>query len=329
MFKVSHRIQIGNDTWASAENSRLVSLFAEASLHIPVNQCRFSLTYPDGISATIGDEVVVELGQAEELEKVFTGTISQVHWTFKQVHITASSSFQHLLAQRINSYFEKPSAADIVKELAQDAGVEIGQVETGLTFDFYTIGDQHSGYEQLRYLADQCGVDLYADEEDKLIFTQPSFLLPYEFQFGVNVLDLTISKAESAISRVEILGESPASHGQGADATSWLTKTDVSGAEGTTSGLTKFMFDPTARSNENAGSIASNRLASIQALHAGRIRTLGRPEVRLGEEVKLSQMPVSEQEGSYKIVGIQHRIGPRKGFQTLLSIAQKRSSHLI
>lgn len=322
MLIVSHRIQIGSDSWESAENSRLISLRAEAAFHVPVNSCKFTMTHPDGINANVGDDVNIELGHGDELEKIFTGHITQVNWSLDRVHICAQSSFRSLVQKHINAYFDEPSAADIVNALASEANISTGSVDTGLSFSHYTVGDQVSMYDHLKILALQCGVDLYADEEDKLVFANPLSFQPHDFQFGVNLLKLTVNKSEAIITKVEVLGESPASHGQGADASFWLTKTDVPGSAGSSENVTRYISDPTARTTESAGSMAENYHQFYSTRYAGQLLTIGNPELKLGEEIKISQMPVSAQNGHFKMIGLQHRIHPKKGFLTYIDFAE-------
>lgn len=321
MLKVSHRIQIGLDSWESNDNSRLIGLCARAGMAVPVNSCFLSLTHPDGIKARVGDDISVEIGHNDELEKIFTGQITQLSWALGQVNIHASSSFRNLVQLYLNLYFEQPTAADMVNALASEGEVSTGTVESGLSFSAYTVGDHASVYQHLKYLAIQCGVDLYANQEDQLVFSSAGGG-SHDFQYGINILELDAVYSEPGITKVEVLGESPASHGQGADAWSWLTKTDVSGSNGSNEGIVKSLFDPTARTTDNASSMAENYLRYVGSRYAGRLKTLGRADIRLGEQLVLSQMPLPEQEGTYQIVELIHRIQTRRGFTTTLTFAQ-------
>ncbi|MFM7787341.1 MAG: hypothetical protein ACKO90_03960, partial [Microcystis panniformis] len=112
----------------------------------------------------------------------------------------------------------------------------------------------------------------------------------------------------------EIYGESPTSFGQGADAYSWLTKQEVQGKTGTSSGVVKRFADPTARSLEVAAKIAQAILAAEAPKRRGSLKAIGTPEVKLGSTIEIAKMPIASQNGSFKVIEIQHSLSRQQGF---------------
>ncbi|MEO1261100.1 MAG: hypothetical protein AAFZ15_20025 [Bacteroidota bacterium] len=320
MLSVSHRIMIGSDIWSSTEHSRLLALHCSTALNIPVNECRITMTYPKGVKAKPGETVEVKLGYENNLELVFTGEIAAADWQTDRVTIYAESAFRRLVIGRLNSFFEKSKAGDIVSAACGELDVPKGKVDNGLDFPAYALGDRQSAYSHLSSLAKRSGFDLFADEKDKLVFSKNYATKSHDFQFGVNILSITSDAPDVGVEGVEVYGESPSSLGEGPTASSWLTKKEVKGTAGSTNGMVHRICDPAARSLESSTQIAQAFLENLAAKKQGVLKTLGAPKVKLGHTAKVSKMPADDLNGSYKITGLEHRIAWGKGWVTILKI---------
>ena len=319
MLTVSHRITIGAAAYTSAEHSRLVGLRTRASLDVPVNTAWMILGPASGLSLAPDDPVTVELGYGDDLEPVFAGTVETVDWGIERVTVHAAGGFQKLVGARCNLFYEKSKAGDIVSDVAGSLSVATGNVESGLEFPAYALSDSLTAYDSLRQLARRCGFDFYADVEDQLVFAPYDPAETHPFQYGVNILSLRLDNPAALVSGAEIYGESPASLGQGQDATSWLTKKDVKGTAGDMSGVMWRRFDPAARTQEDAGQIAEAALDALRAKRACALKALGSPVVRLGHEIDITDMPLDDQNGTFKVIGVEHRLDIKKGFYTIIN----------
>lgn len=316
MLNVSHKITIGSAQYTSADHTRLVDMQARPALDVPVNTCRLVLAPPDDLSVATADEVTVEIGYDDNLELIFTGIAGAVDWGIESVSIEAVGSVQRLLAARLNHFYEKPKAGDIVSDVLSRFGLSSGNVESGIDFPAYVLGENQPAYDHLRTLAQQCGFDLYADTEDKVVFAAYRAASTHAFEYGKNILALEADERAVPVTGVEVYGESPASHGQGTEAYSWLTKKEVKGSAGDTSGIVQRFTDPTACTLEAAGQMAKAAFAVAGVKRRGVMKVLGAPAVKLGDAVKISGMPVESQNGTFKVTGIQHRINVKNGFLT-------------
>ncbi len=322
MLVVSHQIKIGSDTYSSTDNSRLIELHCSSNLAIPVNECRIVMTYPEGLSLEPGDDVEVELGYEGETTKVFTGQVESVDWSIDRVTIYVLSAFRRLVKARFNLFFEKPKAGDIVSDVASELEVSKGSVDNGLEFASYALGNNKSVYDHLKVLAQQCGFDLYADESDELQFTRPLPLTSHAMEFGADIISLSFDHPSENISGLEVFGASPASFGEGADASSWLTKKEVKGVAGSSSGIVHRIIDPTARTQENAIQIATAMLDTRQSKTSAKLKALGNPKVKMGEQISIASMPLSSQNGTYKVTGVNHKIHYQKGYTSIFQLEQ-------
>lgn len=319
MLTVSHRITIGAAAYSSAAHSRLVGLRTQAALDVPVNTAWIALGPAAGLSIAPEDPVVIELGYGDELETVFTGTAQAVDWDIERVTVHAVGAFHKLLGARFNLFYEKSKAGDIASDVAGRLEMATGSVEAGLEFPAYALSDSLNTYDSLRRLAGRCGFDLYADVEDQLVFAPYNPAETFTFQYGVNILSLHIDHSTEFVVGTEIYGESPASHGQGQESYSWLTKKDVKGTAGETNGVVWRQFDPAVRTQEDAGQIAEATLAALRAKRSCTLKVLGSAAVQLGHEIEITDMPQEDQNGTFKVMGVQHRLDAKKGFFTLIN----------
>jgi len=324
-MRITHRITIGSDVYASPDTSRLLRLHVRASLSEPVKYVELVLAPPNGLSLQRGDDLKLELGVDGASSRVFSGKIAQVEWKLDEVRVLAESSMARLTATRVNLAFEKQAAGDIVSALCKEAKVSTGNVEPGLKFPAYTVTSNQSAYDHARRLALQCGFDLYADPEDKVTFARPvPSGQPRVLQYGTNVLSILVEYPNKGVGEVQVFGESPASFGKGDDAAPWLTKKDVKSnapAAGDGDVLIR-AIEPAARTLQNAQQIASNLQAALQSKVCARVRLVGNPDIRLNELIQITRMPADQLNGTFKVIGVEHILNPENGFVSMLDLCE-------
>jgi hypothetical protein len=321
MLQIDYNINVGSVSFKPASNSRLVELRSSSSMNAPVHYCRMVFTLPSDLSMAVGDEVKVDLGYEGDTTTVFTGVVIGVEWQVTTVTIEAESQTRQLTALHVNAYFENSFAADIVNDLLGETDMSAGQVQQGLRFSFYAIGSNRSAWDQLNALSKQCGFDMYADADDKLVFATALPGVPKMFQFAVNVLKLKIEQRQEAVSGVEVFGESPSSFGGGPDSVTWFGKKDVTGSAG--SDPKRRAYVPAARTQELAAQIANNLWNGISPKKIGKLTTLGDSTLALGGTIQISDMPVDDQNGSFRIIEVGHSVHSSKGFVTTVSIEEQ------
>jgi len=318
MLTVNHRITINSDIWSPAQHSRLLALRCHGDMTTPVNECMISMSVPKGISANPGDTIKVKLGYEKDLKTVFTGVIGSVQNEMDRLSIRATGAARRLLSVRLNRFFEKTAAGGIVSDICGQLEVPTGNVESGLDLSYYALGSNHSSADHIRYLAGLCGFDLFADENDRLVFTRVDGK-EHPYQYGVNILALSLDDPAPDVSGVEIFGDSAAGK-QGTDAAYWLSKAAVKGKAGDASDALQTLFVGAARTEEHAQKIAGAYLQALASKKTGTLKTLGAAAVRLGDTAKISKMPVDSQNGNFRVTGITHTITPGKGFTTTLQL---------
>lgn len=316
MVQISYTVTIGSTTY-KPENSRLLQVKVNASMHIPINHCVIILSAPD-LNLSPGVVMTVDLGYDGTTTRVFTGKVGPIAWGMDSVVITGESAMRGLTGCYLNRLFEKSSAGEIVKSITKTcAGFKVDRVESGLSFPGYSLGDRTSAWEHLETLSQQCGFDLYVNVQDQLVFAKYAAKTVHMGTYGKNILDWTFSQQPATIEGVQVYGESPASQ-QGEQAYAWLTKAEVKGTSGKLSVQTLNRIDPTARTPDLANKIAAARLAQSPRLKSGKIKLLGLPEAKLGDGIKLSELPIAAQNGTFKITAVTHHLSAQSGFYTNL-----------
>lgn len=316
MQNVAYKITLGGTTLQSGNKSRLLSLDVQAALNVPSHRCQITVDANVPLTVNAQDRVQVELGYDTTLRRVFTGQASRVAAHLTQVQVEALSSFTALTHAHVNQVYEKQTAQEIVENQLGKLKVKKARVEKGVNFASYTLSASRSVWANLQTLAQQCGFDFYADHEDQACFAayRPSQI--HQFTYGTHILEYQWESFSQPVDGIEVYGESPAGQGQSDDASTWLTKKEVKGRAGQSTGTLLRLVDASARNPNLANEIANNRLTSYKATARGRVCLLGAPEVRLGDAIKLAQMPVAAHNSQLRVIGVRHRISVSRGFTT-------------
>jgi hypothetical protein len=311
---ITHQITLGSATYRTGDRTRLVNLHSSAALEIPVNTCRMVLSPPMELAIAPGDAVQVEVGSGDRRVLIFSGSVGRVEWQIDRVTVQAVSAFQKLLAARFNLLYEKSKGGDIVQDVIGRLDLTADRVDNGIEFPVYTLGDHRTAHDHLQQLARQCGFDFYANPSDQAVFAKYRPASPHELQYGVNVLAIAAQQPTVLVTGLKVYGESPSSFGQGAESYSWLTKQTVEGTAGSTSGIVRRVVDATARTQETAGQIATALLEAETVKRRGSVQILGDPTIQVGQTVKLSQMAIAAQNGSFKVTRVVHSLNAQQGF---------------
>ena len=316
MTAITYKITLGSTTVDTDSPTALISIVSQSALSVPINSCQITLLGRPKLSA--GDAVKVAIGDEQASQTVFAGTIRSINYSYDQVKVEAVSSLRQLTVARFNLLFEKSTAGAIAKDLAKRSKLGVGKAEAGLKFPTYALGEQDTAYQHLQQLALQCGFDLFADRTDRLVFARYQPKTTHTVTYGVDILAYDWAEQAVAVTGVEVYGESPASQGQGGKGYSWLTKKEVKGKSGSSSGAVLRLVDPTARTQAIAAKVAKAVLTARQSQQQGWVKVLGMPAAAIDDRLSLAELPVSAHNGRYKITGVSHHLAQQFGFTTTL-----------
>ena len=319
----AYKLVIGDrkvDTTDEPRASTVDLLQVDLDIEAPADSLTLRLGNVGGLSPKRKDDATVELGYVEDssLTLVFPGEVACVEPNLQSTRIIALSPAQKLLEAYREETFEFKTAGDIVKKIAEDAGIIVAQTEPGALLPAYVVDGKRSGYAHLRDLADLTGYDLFFNPSGELVYRRTIFTTTlHVFEFAKQIIELEVRQSEPAAASVEAWGESVGTS-QGEESWAWLVK-DFSSSKGTAgTGAVKLLLErPALRTGQLAQLAAEGALANFQANGIrGRLLTFGRPQVKSGDSLRIKDAPDTRVNGDFRVRAVHHRITKKKGFTT-------------
>jgi phage protein D len=322
MLKPAYKLTIGNkvvDTTDEPKASTVVDLNVVLDIDTPADSFTLLFGNVGSFKPARDDETKIELGYADNggFTRVMTGKVVEVEPNLTTTRVVGYSGADALLRTFVEQTFESKTAGAIVSELADKAKLKVATAEAGITFPAYVIDGRRSVYLHMQDLAELCGFDLYIDSDGKLVFQK--FIngkTVHLFEYKKHILALDVQRTPPLAGSVEAFGESPAGS-RGEDAWAWVA-TDFSGSKGSAgSGAVLLRERAALRTKEAARTAANAALTNIQRRTLrGHVVTIGRPEVKLGDAIRLRGMTDDSLNTFFQVRGVRHRITKVGGFTT-------------
>lgn len=325
MLKPAYKLTLGHkviDTTDEPQASTVVDLSVILDMGAPADSFTFVLGQVGSFRPVRDDEAKIELGYADNggLTQVMAGAVITTEPNLTTMRVAGHGAADTLLRTFVDQAYEAKKAGEIVRELASQAGVNVAAAEDGITFPAYVIDGRRSAYHHMIELADLCGFDLYINADGELVFEKfVGGKSVHVFEYARHILALDMKETAPRAGKVEAWGESPTGS-QGEDAWAWLTK-DFSGTKGTagTGDPLLLLERPALRTADAARIAADAALTAIkrQTLR-GRLLTIGRPEIKLGDAIQLRGMSDSTLNTNFQVRSVMHRITKLDGFTTTI-----------
>jgi len=311
------------DPWADA----LIGLEIELAPAPAVDWAVLRVAAVDGApELAIGDSGTISLGYGDsEARPVIGATIDGIGRAIDgSRRITAVSGAAALSRLRVNQGFEQQSAGDIVADLADQAGVETGTLESGADFPFLALDDRGNAWEHIAALALKSGYLACFTAEGKLHFGPwPDGQPVQTFNYGDDILALEVRDRTPAVAGVRMIGAGAAGS-QGKDAWAWLLKDPAAATADAGDGTApRLIADPALRSAEAArGSAEARARAAGLMASAGTLLVAGAPSVSPTGLIAVSGAPDSALDGSYLVRRVRHGYSKAGGFATRIDICR-------
>lgn len=318
----AYKLTIGDhivDTTDEPQASTAVSITVTLDMDTPADAFTLVLGQVGGFQPQRDEDARIELGFADgDLTQVMAGRVFTADATLTTRRITGHSAAQALLNTFVNQTYEAKTAAQIVSDLAGQAGVDVARAADGISFPAYVVHGRRSAYHHMRDLADLSGFDLYINADGELLFEpfQNGRLL-HIFDYGKQIVELDALERPAVAGTVEAWGESPGGS-QSEEAWAWLTK-DFDGQKGTAGSSTPvFLLErPALRTADAARTAATAAHTRIQRRTLrGTLLTTGQPDVMLGDAIQLRNVPDGRLNQKFQVRGVTHQIDKSTGFTT-------------
>ncbi len=355
MFKPAYKIIIARkfiDTTDEPKASTVTDLTVKLDLAAGADSATIVLGNVNGLQPEREDEVKISLGYADNggLTQVMVGSVFTLEPTLTTRRVIAHSAAATLLRTFVDQTYESKNAGQIVRDLVDKAKagasggsglgggpvgsaisgaiggltgntpLEVATADDGIQFPAYVIDSQRSVYHHLYDLAELCGFDLYINSDGKLVFQEfVGGKIVHVFEYAKHIIDLDIQRTPPRAGQVEAWGESPAGRG-GAESWAWLTNdfTNAHGSAGSAS--PKLLLErPALRTRAAAHTAAAAALTAIQRRTLqGRLLILGDAQVKLGDAIRLPNLPDDSLNQTYQVRGVTHRLTKLGGFTTTI-----------
>lgn len=322
MLKPAYKLTIGTrvvDTTDAPKASTVVDLKVALDLDTPADTFIFDLGNAGNFRPARDDETKIELGYEDNggFTQVMKGTVETAEPNVTTTRIVGYSGADALLRTFVEQTYESKTAGAIVRDLADKAGLQVETAEDGINFPAYVIDGRRSAYLHMQELADLCGFDLYLNSEGKLVFEKfTGGKTVHVFEFAKHIVAFNVTRTPPLAGLVEAWGESPAGS-QGENSWAWLT-TDFSGSRGSAgAGALLLRERPALRTRQAARTAANAALKTIKRRTLrGNVMTIGRPQIKLGDAIRLREMADESLNTIFQVRSVTHRITKLSGFTT-------------
>ncbi len=315
------------DTTDEPQASTVVNLTVRLDMDTPADSFTLVMGQVGSFRPDREGELTIELGYDEddELTQVMTGGIVSVEPGLTTSRVIGHSAAQKLLHAFTNKTYESKTAAQIVRDLADLAGVTVAATDDGITFPAYVVDGRSPLYHHMRNLANLSGLDLYINPEGELVmekFNNGNTI--HILEYGKHIIKLDSLQIDPFANQVEAYGESPGG-GSATEAWAWLTK-DFGGNKGAAGSgePIQLLEQPVLRTAAAAQTAAAAaHRSSQQRTIRGRLLIAGRPQIKLGDAIRLRDVPEDPLNGEFQVRSLTHHISKRGGFTTTITFLNK------
>lgn len=330
MLRPAYRLTIGDhvvDTTDEPKASTAVELTVRLDMDTPADAFTLVQGQVGGLPAVPGDDAEAALGYADDdagLTAVLSGGVVAVEPRVETLRISGLSTEDRLLRTFTDRTFQDVTAGEVVRTLAETAGMDLARIEDGIDLPAYVVDGRRSASRHVRDLAVLSGFDSYVTPGGGLVFEAfAGQRTVHVLEFGEHILQLELYRERPRAASVEVFGDSPGSS-RGDESWAWLTK-DFSPRKGTAgSGAPVLLVErPAIRTAASAAATAASiRETLAQAALVGQVSIQGRPQVLLGDLLRLEGFPATAQtgevDGNYQVRSVKHSITKLAGFVSVV-----------
>jgi hypothetical protein len=257
--------------------------------------------------ARAGSRLAIAIGEEGSEADVWTGEVTGTAAGAEAVALDGLAATVALSRQRVSQTFLNQSVADIVRGLAQ--GAQVDQVGGDTSLAAYSVDERRSVWSHLLELARLIGADVGSSPGGALRFVPVRSGTPdHQLRHGADVLSWrTGTAAEPPAPTVAAYG---AASEAGADQWHWIRRPPAHGGQ----------LVAALRTTDAAETMTRALSARVaRAKVRGQLRIVGRPSVRPGDLVAVSDLP-SGDPGILRVRSVEHVLDARQGFATTLQV---------
>jgi hypothetical protein len=280
----------------------------------------FSVTLPVGarLEAGPGDPAVLRLDGGEGEETVLTGRVRSVLRALPSVTVQAADGSADLAAFRPAVTYERQGAREVIRGLASDAGVSLGQVEADLDLAAYVAHQRRTAGEHVAQMALLSGAIAFTDGNGRLNVVPRPAVPEAALRYGREILEYRVTEQSEPVGQRIAVGSGPAGTAEAPEALQ--QGTDPLPASAPSPGADAVWEPFPLLRTPRAATAASQALQVASRAEATRLTARGflLPAMRPGLVVEVQDLPEGRSGGPWLLIRVTHRLDPRRGGLTTL-----------
>ena len=297
-------------------DSHAAAIVASLALLPGVNSFRVMLPVSAQLDAELGENASLNLDGGEGSEIVLTGKIDSIQRRFQTAEIVAVDGASQLAAFRPAATYEKQAAKEVIRGLASEASVDVGNIDLDVPLAAYVAHQWRTAAEHIAYLATLAGAVARIEPNGQLTVAVPSGTADMALLYGRELSEARVRRRRMPAVQRFAIGSGPAGSTNAPDALRQTTSRLPSDAAppGTSAvwDVNHVLRVPSAA--VSASSAAVTAFASKATTITSHCFLL--PKLRPGMVIEIQQLPKGLSGGPWMLTHVEHRLSPTTGGAT-------------
>ena len=160
-----YTLTTGGQQWTS----QVVGLEVQLAAAPLTGTLEADLPAPAPLSAGVGDPVTLDLDGGEGGTRVFTGTVTALRRTPAGIRVHAVDAAGLLARLRPATSYEQVNAGTVIRDLADQAGIDTGDVDDGVALAWYPADPARTALDHVARLCAWSGALARVDADGRLV----------------------------------------------------------------------------------------------------------------------------------------------------------------
>ena len=306
----SYELVLGSEQWT--EQALGLDLELHAVPLLDVLHVRLPAAAP--LSASVGDDAKLTLDGGEGAAEVFSGSITAIRRVLSEIVVTALDAGGDLARYRPAVTYEQATAATVVRSLCGDVGVDVDQLEDGVSLAYYAADPSRTALDHVGRVCGWSGALARVTAQGKLeSFVVNAMEAEFALKYARDLLEFERGETAAPIAGFVAAGESGAGSTSAPEALRPTTDFFAGSRPEGPSSERIWHFEPALRTAQAAQrASAALGLRYDAGRRAGRMETLLKPQLRPGSVVELQDLPDKLAVGSVCLTSVRHRLSPER-----------------
>jgi len=245
------------------------------------------------LRAEPGDPVTLELDSGDGAASVFTGTVASVRREPNRSTVHAVDAAGALARLRSATTYEQVKAGTVIRDLAGEAGVEVGDVDDGVALAWYAADPTRTGLDHVARLSSWSGALARIDADGRLVATPVAATqADLALRYGRELLAVEQTTRSRPVEGFTYAGEAGAGSTDSPDALRPTSDFFAGNRPDGPDETHRWAFEPALRTTDAAGSAsAAAQWRYAAGAQIGSFTAFLQPTLRPGTVVEIADLP--------------------------------------